>query len=155
MSEPWIVRTLDQVAAFFDRSREAIKDWRRKGMPGRAGAWDLRAILRWRDERLPAVSASPDDPLLGGPASPALERYREERAALARLERLERERTLIPRAAVHDGLASCAGILRRAGDALQRNHGEAAWRILDDAITDFERETDARFGGRDDGSDAE
>jgi len=51
----WICDTLDEVAAFFGRSRETIKDWRAKGMPGEAGGpgrpgrYDLREILAWRD----------------------------------------------------------------------------------------------------------
>jgi hypothetical protein len=40
--------------------------------------------------------AQDDDPLLQGSGSPALEQYRVERAALARLDRLEREGSLIP-----------------------------------------------------------
>ncbi|MGN6545539.1 MAG: hypothetical protein ACTHK7_10865 [Aureliella sp.] len=52
--------------------------------------------------------ARDDDDLMSGPASPALERYREERAALARLVRLEREGELLPRDLVRQSLSKTA-----------------------------------------------
>ncbi|HWA99296.1 MAG TPA: hypothetical protein VG713_12425, partial [Pirellulales bacterium] len=48
----WVVRSLREVAEFFDVSPGTVRsDWRGSGMPGRNGAWDLREILRWRDSR--------------------------------------------------------------------------------------------------------
>jgi hypothetical protein len=72
-------------------------------------------------------------------SSPALERYREERAKLARIERLEREGSVIPRGMVHEVNARLASILRRAGEALQRQFGPDAAMILNDALEDFAR----------------
>ena len=63
--------------------------------------------------------ASTDDPLLQGTSSPALEAYRQERAALARLDRLEREQQLVPRDRVREALGRIAAIIRAAGDALR------------------------------------
>lgn len=57
---PWLVKTLDQVAAFFDRERETLKDWRRKGMPGTTGAYDLKEILAWKDANIGA-SGRPEE----------------------------------------------------------------------------------------------
>jgi hypothetical protein len=82
----------------------------------------------------------------GGGSSPALERYREERAALARLDRLEREGQLLPRDQAKESLGRIAGILRGAGDALQRQFGPAAVEILYEALTDAQREMDRSFG---------
>ena len=65
-----------------------------------------------------------------GNGSPALERYREERAAIARLDRLEREGQLLPRDEVREALGRIAAILRGAGDTLQRQYGQAAADIL-------------------------
>lgn len=90
--------------------------------------------------------AKEDDELLQGSGSPALERYREERAALARLDRLERERQLIPRDEVRNGLARVAVILRSAGDSLQRQFGSTAVEILYEALEDAEREIDRAYG---------
>lgn len=51
-NDPWIVRTLADVARFFGVRLQTVKgDWRGNGMPGQAGAWDLREIVAWRNER--------------------------------------------------------------------------------------------------------
>ena len=84
--------------------------------------------------------AREDDELLQGGNSPALERYREERALLARLDRLQRERRLLPRDEVREALGRIAAILRGAGDALQRQFGTAAAQVLNEALDDAERE---------------
>ena len=89
---------------------------------------------------------SDDDELLRGNGSPALERYREERAAIARLDRLEREEQLLPREVVRSALGRIATILREAGDALSRQFGPAAFEIMNDAMADAEREIVSTFG---------
>lgn len=86
-----------------------------------------------------------DADLMQGNSSPALERFREERAALARLDRLEREGQLVPRDVARATLARIATVLRNAGDALQRQFGLAAVEILYDALTEAEREVARAF----------
>jgi hypothetical protein len=86
------------------------------------------------------------DPLLQGSGSPALESYREERAALARLDRLEREGLLLPRDKVREALGRVAAIIRAAGDALQRQFGLAALELLNESLDDAEREVERSFG---------
>lgn len=87
-----------------------------------------------------------DDALLNADvSSPALERYREERALLARLDRLEREQVLVPRHQVRDGLERIASILRGAGDQLQREYGAGALELLMDALDDAQREVERLF----------
>ena len=54
----------------------------------------------------------------------SLERYREERAKLARLDRLEREQLLIPRDEVRDGLGRIASVLRSVDR--KTNYGDTA-----------------------------
>jgi hypothetical protein len=87
-----------------------------------------------------------DDELLQGNGSPALERYREERALLARLDRQEREGQLLPREVTRIALGRVANILREAGDTLNRQYGAAAGEILSEAIEDAMREIDSTFG---------
>jgi hypothetical protein len=88
------------------------------------------------------------DALLGSDApSPALERYREERAAIARLDRLERERVLVRRDEIRQGLGRIAAILRTAGETLGQQYGNDAAEILNEALDDAERDI-ARFFGR-------
>jgi len=86
------------------------------------------------------------DDMLAGPASAALERYREERAVLAKLDRLERERSLLPRDQVREFLGRLAAILRGAGDTLQRQFGPEAVRILHECLDESRREMDRFFG---------
>jgi len=81
-----------------------------------------------------------DDPLMSGSGSVALERYREERAAIARLDRMEREGSLLPRDEVREAMGRVASMIRGAGDALQRHFGQTAVEILTDALDDAERE---------------
>jgi hypothetical protein len=90
--------------------------------------------------------ADEDDPLLNSDvASPALERYREERAAMARLDRLEREGQLVARADVREGLGRVASILRAAGDGLLQQFGPDAVDLLNEALSDAEREIERLF----------
>jgi hypothetical protein len=90
--------------------------------------------------------ASEEDALLQGGPSPALERYREKRAALADLDLLERQNQLIPRDQSRQALGRIAGILRNAGEMLQRQFGPAAVDILNEALDDAEAEMDRFFG---------
>jgi len=96
--------------------------------------FDAREESRARAGKL---SKSADATIMDGGA---LERLRDEKAQIAKLERLERERSLIPRDEIHDLMNQLAGILRSAGECLQRTHGNGAQQILDDAIDSFERE---------------
>lgn len=91
--------------------------------------------------------AQDDDALLQGAGSPALERYREERALIARLDRLEREGQLLPRDEVRVALGRIAAIVRSAGDTLQRQFGQAAADILLEALDDAGREIERSFEG--------
>jgi len=89
--------------------------------------------------------AQDDDALLQGAGSPALERYREERALIARLDRLEREGQLLPRDEVRVALGRIAAIIRGAGDTLQQQFGQTAADILLEALEDAGREIDRSF----------
>jgi hypothetical protein len=97
--------------------------------------------------------ASDDDVLMQGNGSPALERYREERAAIARLDRLEREGQLLPRDEVREALGRIAAIVRGAGDTLQRQFGQAAADILLEALDDAGREIERSFEGSEEAFD--
>ena len=87
-----------------------------------------------------AVKLAAEEDLLTGETSPALERYREERAALARLDRLEREHVLVNRQEIREGLSRIASVLRTAGDTLQRQFGPGALEILNEALAEAERD---------------
>jgi hypothetical protein len=121
----------------------------RYGIPFGGAKIDLTKVVKALHEFL-AVNAqklASDDELMQGDASsPALERYREERARLAQLDRLEREHVLVQRDQVREGLGRIASIIRTAGDTLQRQFGPDAAEILLDSLDDAEQEIERLFG---------
>lgn len=42
-----VAATLSHVAYIFGKSRDTMRDWRRNGMPGKPGHFDVREILTW------------------------------------------------------------------------------------------------------------
>jgi hypothetical protein len=144
----WIRTELSEVAAALGNSIQTLERyWIKSGMPGgESGPWDIVEIAKWHYSRKGGRSGVDQDPMLDGPASPALEQYREARAALARLELENRQKSLIPRVDVHQALARIAAIIRQAGDSLQRLFGTEAHAILEEALDDAEREIESSFG---------
>lgn len=121
----------------------------RYGIPFGGAAIDLPAVVKALHDFLADNAqklARDDDVLLQGGNSPALERYREERAEIARLDRLERQRELLPRHEVKEALARVAMMFRGAGEALLRQYGTSAGEILFEAIDDAQQEIDRTFG---------
>jgi hypothetical protein len=116
----------------------------RYGMPALAEEVSLPTVIRWLYDFLAAnarkLSATEGEDPMSGELSPALERWREEKWRLARLERQEREETLVVCDVVHDGLAAMAGILRGLAETMQRHFGPEAHQLVDEAIDDWERE---------------
>ena len=120
----------------------------RYGFPMLRGATiDLPAFVRrwydWLAEKARNLAGSDDDdPSLAGVASPALEKQRQLKCELMERQ-LQREQGLwIERRLVHEGHNRLGGILRVAGEALSRQFGPAAQKILNDALDNCERETD-------------
>ena len=112
------------------------------GIPFGEKAINLPRVVRSLHDFLAANARrlSEDDDLLDAAiSSPALERYREERVILAKLDRLEREGQLIPRDEIRLGLGQIAAILRTAGEMLQRQFGNDAVEILNDGLEEAER----------------
>jgi hypothetical protein len=124
----------------------------RYGLPIGEAVIDLPKVVRSLHDFLAANAvklAAADDALMLGSGSPALERYREERAALARLDRLQREGQLLPRDQVRDGLGRIAATIRAAGDALARQFGNEALELLVEALDDAQAEIGKIFGDAD------
>jgi hypothetical protein len=86
--------------------------------------------------------------LLGGPekGSPAAERYRGYKADLAKLELEERQGELLPRGETRRGMLDVAGIIRTAGEQLDREFGPAAREVLDAALDEATAKIAQMFG---------
>lgn len=111
----------------------------------------VRALHEWfaKNWRKLAAADQPSetDPLLAGGGSKWLEEYRRQKARLAEIEVSEKEGVMVKRDHVRDGLQRISAVLRDCGEKLGKQCGDDARAILDDALTDAEREIDLLFGG--------
>ena len=89
-----------------------------------------------------------DDPMSVAVNSPSLEEWRSERARIAKMDRLERERILIKREDAHESLARIASMLRNCGDLLEQEFGRDARAILNEAIDDVTSEVSKSFAAQ-------
>lgn len=136
----------------FKKTDKTIQRWLDKGCPGADadGKYHLWKIIEWYVEyKTPRIEDAAELEMTGGD-SPALERYRDEKAKLAKLDRLEREGVLVRKDALHDLLMSMAGLIRGAGDQLRRQFGNEALGILIEALDEMERLI-GELNGDDDG----
>jgi hypothetical protein len=120
------VATMDEAAGAVGVHPRTLATWIRQGAPGKTGeGYDVDGLMEWRKNQRYAES----DPLLIGVSSPALEKYREHRAELARLEVLERKRLLIDRRQIEPTMLRFAQVIRSAVETLQRQYGPEAAKI--------------------------
>jgi phage terminase Nu1 subunit (DNA packaging protein) len=124
---------------------------RRYDMPLLGPTIDLGQLARWLHDFLARhadklAREESDDPLLAAGGGIWREKYQKEKALLARLDRREREGTLVDRERSHQTWLRVAGILRRCGEVLQRQYGPAALRLLNQALEDASREVASTFG---------
>lgn len=140
--------TLSQMALAFDMTPAGFHKTVRPLIPeadvkgeGERGMVRIRcrgAIDAYAAKKVAQVEKKPD-PLLSGTDSPELERYRKFRADLAELELGERNGSLIPKAKLEPTFTQYAAAVRRAGESLQREFGNAAIEMLNSALDDAER----------------
>jgi hypothetical protein len=116
------------------------------GFPAPGKTIDLFAVIRWLHEQLDQLSDQKTQAAEPKPTSPALERWREEKARLARFDRKEREGDLLDRKSVQEALLSMSAILRNLGTTIQRHHGPEAHELVMEAIDDWEKDCRASFG---------
>lgn len=90
-----------------------------------------------------------DDPLLEGDPSDGLEEYRRESAKVKKLQRLQLERTLVPRQEIREVLDRTASTLSRLIEDLERKFGPDAADLAESALSGLEREIQSSFGDRD------
>lgn len=118
----------------------------RYGIPFDRAQIDLPSVIRAIHEFLAVngrkLFAENSSGKHGAVTSPALEWYRREKARLARYDRLERERTLLPREQVHVMMMRIANLIRCCGEDLQRRFGTEAMEILNDTLDEVARQVD-------------
>lgn len=71
-----------------------------------------------------------------------------ERHRKLKLENDQKERILLPRSEVHECFGRMGGLLRRAGEQLQKRFGREAHSLLDVALRSMEREAKSAIGGQ-------
>jgi hypothetical protein len=149
-SQGWFAR--DEAAAIFGIKAKSFDAGQRTLLPaagphvkivGKRPYFRVCLFVRAAiDEAVRKAQAGVDELLAGGGDSPALEAYRLEKAKLARLDRLERERQLLDRDLTHAWLSQLASIIRSAGETMQRQLGQPgreAHAILEEALAEYER----------------
>lgn len=156
-----MARNFAQVAQVFGVSETTVrKEWVARGMPGEKGCYPILPIIQWRhdrdvaDKRRPVAVGLEDDPMLAGPVSPALERFREARASIAELDFLKRTGEVIDREQIHEVFSRIAMVLRGAGEKLERDFGGDARGIFDAALDEAERVADGVFAAAEDVDEA-
>lgn len=151
-----IARELPKVdyQAMSGRQTKILHDQARSyGLPVLGPTVDLARVIEWlhqaiADGRL--HNPGDDDEGLGGQNSPALERLRAHKATLAEIEVMKARGEIFSAEEMNRRVLDMAGILRAAGEKLQRRFGEEARQILSDAIDDYGRQAERIYGGNGD-----
>ena len=95
------------------------------------------AVIAWVQKQSPKRVVGDADPLMAVTTdSPALERYRTARAEREEIEVKRLRGVLVAVDRVHDFHTRFAGIIRGAGERLQREYGDGPRRVLDEALGD-------------------
>ncbi|MDZ7760837.1 MAG: hypothetical protein U5L00_11345 [Desulfovermiculus sp.] len=98
-----IIVSTNELAAFFDVSRQAVYQWSRAGCPKVSrGKWDLKQVLTWWLETVYAERTAQDDESL----SEIKRRYWSWKSENERMKAQQTETELIPKDQVHKQWAS-------------------------------------------------
>jgi len=156
----WKVPRQVDVAEFCGVSLATVQSWAKQDMPGTPGAYDVREIVQWLRSWGPwRQHAKPDgwDPLVdedaGDGSSPAQERYRAAKAAIAELQLEQLKGTLLSREAVRGALGRWATLIRRMGERLGKRFGPDAIAAVNEALNECQYVVDHDVGGDNSGGD--
>lgn len=151
----WQAQNQTEVAEFFGVSVDTVHLWRKKGMPGSSGRYDLHDVLAWlrsdgpwRPKIIePSQSAGLDDLIVASGDSPNLERYRLAKAQLAELELEGKRRAVVPRDMARAALGRVASLWRRYGERLGKRHGPEELASFNETLGEAQQVIDDEFGG--------
>lgn len=146
-----VVGTIDEAALFLGLSGRQVQNWIAQGCPAEKGRYIPADMLAWAIKSGPWRPADPADPLMGGGDSVWLEKYRRERALMARMERRVREGELARLSDLMPMLMDGAAVVRQAGEAIGREYGPTAQAAINEAVEEFVRRLRQTEGGRDGG----
>lgn len=132
-------RTRQLAASAIGVVSRTVSEWLSRGCPGSADhGYCLPEIVAWCKENVWGAAADGDTTgEMAGPVTPALERFREERFLLARMERQEKSGQLIQRDEVRMALGRLAELHREHGDALQRDGHEEAFDLFEEFLDEY------------------
>lgn len=86
----WVVATLEQVGKFWSVALGTVDEWRRQGMPGRSGRYDLSAIAQWfrtyRKGEPGGAESTARSPLAAARLAREIARARREQLELERMQ---------------------------------------------------------------------
>jgi len=139
-----IVGTIPEAARLLGVNPRTLSGWFAGGAPGRGpGGIDVDEVDAWRTQRYAEA-----DPLLSGPVSPALERYRAARAALAELELQAKLGAMLSIAEVDEGINPFLSAIRFSLERIQRGEmtGPDAVGDVRAAVDDGQKVLQIRFG---------
>src|SRR5688500_8713684 len=99
-------------------SSRNVSEWLSRGCPGEAERYVIPEIIGWAKTNVWAKADPIDgDPLMGdGGDSVWLERYREEKTLLARIERQQKEGNLVRVDELINPLMEAASLIKEAGE---------------------------------------
>lgn len=151
----WTAANQAEVGEFFGVSLDTVATWRKKGMPGIAGRYDLRDILAWLRSEGPwrqrgghdFSNGSFDELIVASGDSPNLERYRLARAQLAELELEHKRGSVFPRDMARHVLGRVASLWRRYGERLGKRHGPEEVMSFNETFEEAQRVIDDEFCG--------
>lgn len=145
----WTASKQADLATLFGVSVDTIGLWRKKGMPGKPGQYDIAQIIAWLRSDGPwkeRRAATDDDDLTGPSDSPGLERYRLAKAKLAELELAKQKRSVMSRDMARETLGRIASLFRRYGERLSKRHGPEEAVLFNEALGEAHRVIVQEFG---------
>ncbi len=112
---------------------------------------DLQKLLGWlfgsiKERTIRLSGADSEEELSDGEISEGLEKCRMERLRLLKMERLEKQRMLVPMDEVKAVYGLVAARLRRFGELLKRRGGHEYQEMLNEVLNDCDREITRGFG---------
>lgn len=149
----WIARTIAEAAGVIGVSPRQFSEYLARGMPGRPKCYDLKEIIRWCKSEIwkARVVATPDaDPLMTGSDSPALEKYREQKARQEAIKTWRMEGEYMPTSKARDFVTAVATALKDVATEFEKRFGNEAVGLFERGLKSVFIAEDRYLNGGDD-----